>query len=284
MATLHLDTAIDTPHSPTSHARSSPSDSDNEDNLPYPGELSRNDFLADDFDSQTYLSTLRNRHQTLEDLRSDLRQRSQLLNQELLDLVNNNYEEFLSLGADLKGGEEKVEGVRVGLLGFEREIEGIRKVVAERAEQVGQLLGERKEVRRDIMVGRGLLEVERRLEELEGSLGIKSAVQDAESLASDSDDEEEDTGVEAFPIRKSKAQTEQFVLLSKLVTRLGPEHPFLQAQQSRIEQVHRALLSSLATLLKQAKAAKDQDAILAIVRLYVLLDAEQDGAKTLQSG
>ena len=91
--------------------------SDDEDNLPYPEALPRSDFLAPTFDAPTYLSTLSDRHQTLEDLRSDLRERSQGLSKELLDLVNTNYEQFLSLGSDLKGGEEKVEDVRVGLLG-----------------------------------------------------------------------------------------------------------------------------------------------------------------------
>jgi DNA repair exonuclease SbcCD ATPase subunit len=124
--------------------------SDDEDTLPYPAELARNDFLAPDFDAQTYLSSLRNRHQTLEDLRSDLRQRSQLLNRELLDLVNGNYEEFLSLGGDLKGGEEKVEGVRVGLLGFQREVEGIRKAVQDRARETGELLREKKGLRKEV--------------------------------------------------------------------------------------------------------------------------------------
>ncbi len=89
------------------------SSADDQDNLPYPEALPRSDFLAPEFDAATYLSTLSGRHQTLEDLRSDLRERSQALSKELLDLVNTNYEQFLSLGSDLRGGEEKVEDVRV---------------------------------------------------------------------------------------------------------------------------------------------------------------------------
>ncbi|KAG4441728.1 hypothetical protein IFR05_002807, partial [Cadophora sp. M221] len=85
------------------------SSDDEEDNLPYPEALPRSDFLAPTFSAPAYLSTLSERHQTLEDLRSDLRERSQALSKELLDLVNTNYEQFLSLGSDLKGGEEKVE-------------------------------------------------------------------------------------------------------------------------------------------------------------------------------
>lgn len=201
MTTFQLGADTGTTQSPNS-VHNSPFYSDDEDDLPYPLELPRNDFLASDFSPQTYLSTLRNRHQTLEDLRSDLRRRSQLLNQELLDLVNNNYEEFLSLGSDLKGGEEKVEGVRVGLLGFEREIEGIKNVVAERVDEFGKLLNEKKEIRREVMLGRGLLEVETRIAELEDSVGIKLAVDDGEIWDLDTEDEEAegDAGAEAFAI------------------------------------------------------------------------------------
>ena len=110
--------------------------SDDEDNLPYPEALPRSDFLAPTFSAPAYLSTLSDRHQTLEDLRTDLRERSQALSKELLDLVNTNYEQFLSLGSDLKGGEEKVEDVRVGLLGFKRGVEDVRGKVRERRGEV----------------------------------------------------------------------------------------------------------------------------------------------------
>ena len=143
------------------------SSEDDEDNLPYPEALPRSDFLSADFDAPTYLSTLSDRHQTLEDLRSDLRERSQALSKELLDLVNTNYEQFLSLGSDLKGGEEKVEDVRVGLLGFKRGVEDIRAKVRERKVEVASLLSEKRGVGREIALGRGLLELDARLEGVE---------------------------------------------------------------------------------------------------------------------
>src|ERR1700733_10319554 len=134
--------------------------SDDEDNLPYPAALPRGDFLTKDFDAPTYLSTLADRHQTLEDLRTDLRERSQALSKELLDLVNTNYEQFLSLGSDLKGGEEKVEDVRVGLLGFQRGVEDVKAKVRERKSEVETLLTEKKGIGKDIAFGRRLLELD----------------------------------------------------------------------------------------------------------------------------
>ncbi|KAI7597069.1 hypothetical protein KC319_g23288, partial [Hortaea werneckii] len=121
MATFGLPSeAATTTNTTTTSATSDISDDDDLSTLPLPQALSRTEFLAPNFNPHSYLTSLnpRSRHQTLEDLRTDLRQRSQQLNQELLDLVNSNYESFLDLGQSLRGGEEKVEGVRVGGLGF----------------------------------------------------------------------------------------------------------------------------------------------------------------------
>lgn len=294
-----VSTSTSTPADPTD----SENDSDEIDTLPYPAELSRNDFLSPSFDPQTYLSTLRNRHQTLEDLRSDLRQRSQLLSKELLDLVNGNYEEFLSLGSDLQEGEEKVEGVRVGLLGFERELEGIKKAVQERSAEIGQSLDQRRSARRDIGLGRRLLEIDESVSELESSLGIQGEDElaaDVDDL-DDSDEDETEADVSGVPIAKLRRHTKEYLLIVRSVARAQPQilqgirrdvsqhdlseaavHPFLQTLQPRINEVRKTLLLDLAAALRQAKTSKAQDAVLAIVRIYADLGAESEGIKALK--
>ncbi|KAK5120832.1 hypothetical protein LTR85_005899 [Meristemomyces frigidus] len=260
------------------------SDNDDEDTLPYPRELARNDFLAPDFDPQIYLSSLRNRHQTLEDLRSDLRQRSQLLNKELLDLVNGNYEEFLSLGGDLRGGEEKVEGVRVGLLGFQREVEGIRRAVADRVRETGALLGEKKDLRKDVVLGRALLEVEDRLNELEDSLGVSEKADEAEEDTSDVEDDDDvadGLGSNGAAVRRLQRHAQHFILTARHVDRLG-SHPFLDQQQPRLVELRRTLLLDLAATLRQARSSKEPDLILKLVRLYGDLGAEDQAVRVLK--
>jgi hypothetical protein len=85
-----------------------------------------------------------------------------LLSKELLDLVNSNYQDFLNLGNSLNGGEEKVEEVRVGLLGFRKEVDGLKKVVDEREQEVGSLLEERRDARVKIELGRRLIDYDAR--------------------------------------------------------------------------------------------------------------------------
>ncbi|KAJ8057884.1 hypothetical protein OCU04_013066 [Sclerotinia nivalis] len=268
--------------------------SDDEDNLPYPKALPRSDFLAPTFDAPTYLSTLSDRHQTLEDLRSDLRERSQALSKELLDLVNTNYEQFLSLGSDLKGGEEKVEDVRVGLLGFKRGVEDVRGKVRERKLEVEGLLGEKKSVSKDIALGRKLLEVDSRLEELEDRLMVASlgrspnGLEDSWSEDEDEDEDEDELAIDGIVSGTSTKKLQIFVLdyrnVEHLSTTIGLDHPFVAAQQPRLLRLKNTIILDLNTALKQAMSLKEEGRarLVKIMGIYRDLGAGDEAVKILR--
>lgn len=269
------------------------SSDDDEDNLPYPQALPRSDFLTPSFSAPDYLSTLSDRHQTLEDLRSDLRERSQALSKELLDLVNTNYEQFLSLGADLKGGEEKIEDVRVGLLGFKRGVEEVRLRVRERKGEVDGLLGEKRRMAKEISVGRGLLEVDARLEELEDALMVASlgrtvgGEDDAWSESEDEDDEEGDeldAGVGGTSVKKLQRLVLDYRRVERLSNSIGKEHPFIAAQQSRFVQVRNTILLDLSTALKQAASTGEsgRTRVVKLLGVYRDLDAGVEAVQVLK--
>ncbi|THV95477.1 hypothetical protein D6D25_09237, partial [Aureobasidium pullulans] len=235
------------PYSSHNYPTYSDSDSDADNTpLPFPAALPRSDFLTPNFTPEAYLSTLSNRHQTLEDLRSDLRQRSQLLSKELLDLVNANYEEFLSLGLRLKGGEEKIEEVRVGVLGFSREVGNVRDAVAEKVQEFGTLLEEKKRIRKDVMVGRRLLEIEERLEDLEArlmvepsnSLSANNASANDQDSDSDEDEDYEDgdgdsaTSATLARLRKLQNAPSAFTFFPFYFSFVGYDRHYISASQA----------------------------------------------------
>ncbi|TQS33696.1 hypothetical protein Golomagni_05948, partial [Golovinomyces magnicellulatus] len=150
------------------------SDSDDDTPLPFPTALPRADFLSPNFDPAAYLSALPHRHQTLEDLRSELRERSADISGELLELVNSNYTTFLSLGSELNGGDEKVQDVKVALLGFRRAVDDVKSKVASRRIETEGLTAELKDTRSDIEKGRRMLEASERLSSLEQRLALDS--------------------------------------------------------------------------------------------------------------
>ena len=272
--------------------------------LPFPEPLSRASFLAPDFDPAQYLSSLRNRHQSLEDLRQELRDLDQLLSRELLDLVNENYQDFLSLGNALQGGEEKAEEVRVGLLAFHRDVQTIRDKVEARSAEVEGLLGEKKQLRKDANVGQALLDVADRIEELEHRLMIgeknnsgqpqqEQSSSDTESddfLNDDESDESEEDDTEKVPdsttaspvvsLKRIEHHIQKYVAVTKLSTRIGDDHPFLVNQQPRVNKIRSAVLLDLKTALDQAKnAGEKRDAkTSAVLGLYNLMGEDPSAA------
>ncbi|KAK3948428.1 oligomeric golgi complex component, COG2-domain-containing protein [Pseudoneurospora amorphoporcata] len=179
----------------------SPEDDDDNDNnisdLPFPTALPRPSFLTPQFSPLSYLDSLYSssssvdsssvdpsssprllggqRHQTLPDLRSELHTRSLSISSELLELVNANYTSFLSLGDELKGGEDRVEDIRVAVLGFRRAVEEVRAKVKEKRAEVGLLCGELGNVRAAVEWARGVLELEGRVEGLEIKLSLAAS-------------------------------------------------------------------------------------------------------------
>ena len=273
-----------------------PSDSDHDSTLPYPEALSRNDFLAPDFKPSTYLSTLHNRHQTLEDLRSELRSRSQLLSKELLDLVNSNYQDFLGLGTSLKNGDERVEEVRVGLLGFRKDVESVRGAVAEREHEARELLDERVQVRKRIDLGRRLVEYEERLKGLEGVLMVESAgrppngivdVVEAFSDSEDDDDDDEEAGAYSMSIGKLREHVLQYRLVQQIAQSTNKdeeEHPFITAQAPRVMRVRNTILLDLGAALKQARnlGAAGSERTMRVMKVYADMDESAEAVKVLK--
>jgi hypothetical protein len=255
------------------------SSADDEDNLPYPEALPRSDFLAANFDASEYLSTLADRHQTLEDLRSDLRERSQALSKELLDLVNTNYEQFLSLGSDLRGGEEKVEDVRVGLLGLKRGFEEVQGKIRARGQEVDGLLREKTRVNKQISMARTMLELDARLDELEDKLMMGSVDRQTQEEAwsgSDDDEDEEDVlgnvtagGTSIKTLQRLVRDYRQAVHIAEAA---GDETAFVAAQEQRIGRVRNVLLLDLNTALKEANGSDNSSR----ARLVKVLDVYRE--------
>ncbi|KAI5857473.1 COG complex component, COG2-domain-containing protein [Durotheca rogersii] len=267
---------------------SSSSDAEGDDApLPFPTALPRSDFLAPNFDAAEYLSSLANRHQTLEDLRSDLRERSASISTELLELVNANYTSFLSLGDELKGGEERVEDVRVALLGFRRAVEDVRGRVRERRHEAAGLTNDLAYVRREIETGRKMLELDQRISALEGRLALGSA----RSGSDDSEDDEEETeagdsqdGTESGAAKLAQLAND-YLTVDELANDVGRETPFVRKLEERMIRCRNTILLDLGTALKEAKKAgvTGQARLLKLMGIYSLMDAPAEVVKILKA-
>ncbi|KAI0186717.1 oligomeric golgi complex component, COG2-domain-containing protein [Astrocystis sublimbata] len=299
--------------STTSASASNASDSENDDTpLPFPTALPRTDFLTPSFSAAQYLSSLPSRHQTLSDLRTDLRERSTLISAELLSLINSNYSSFLGLGDSLRGGEDRVEDVRVGLLGFRRAVEEVKTRVRERGEEVRGLTDELGDVRALVETGRKMGELEERVRGLEGGLvvgslagGVSSSGRissggvggresdESEDYADDDDDDDEDEdddeelpGASNSSAKKLTQLAGDYVAIDQLTDEIGRDVPFVRRMEERMMRCRNTLLLDLNAALKEARKAGEpgRGKLLRLMGVYVMLEAQGEAVSALKSG
>ncbi|KAL9056199.1 MAG: hypothetical protein Q9162_003078 [Coniocarpon cinnabarinum] len=257
-------------------SRSPTTSTDSSLDLPFPTPLPRHHFLTPDFSPQSYLSSLGPRHQTLEDLRSDLQTRSQQLSAELLDLVNGHYEDFLALGGSVKGQSDRVEEIRLGVWGVRRDVEAVQKMVAERERAVEGLVRERRGVKREMQKARELLKWEEGISRLEGKLEKKQLGgegDDDESDWSTSAEEDEDEDSDAIDAARLKRRVRDVLHLQRSAERLGHEHPFAKAQWSRLLKVRQTVVLDVRQALSNARERKDSSAVIECLSELRKLDA-----------
>jgi hypothetical protein len=188
----------------------------------------------------------------------------------------------------LHGGEEKVEEVRVGLLGFRKEVVGLREVVEIKESEVQEALEERRGIREGIEVGRGLVEYDARLGELEGQLDVEvTAKGNDDADMSDSEEEDEDDeedGSYGVSVAKLRRHVMQYRLIQELGKSLG-EHPFVVAQAPRMAKVRSTLLLDLSTALQQAKSAgvEGSTRVLKVMKIYADMEESTEAVKVLKA-
>ncbi|CAK7274744.1 hypothetical protein SEPCBS119000_006328 [Sporothrix epigloea] len=328
---LHSFSGFQLPSSSSSESGASHDDEDgifsresNRDNLdlPFPTALSRKDFLTPTFDATAFLSSLfpstsddsgglaPQRHQTLEDLRDELRERSSAISAELLEHVNANYTSFLSLGDELKGGDEKVEDVRVALFGFKRSVEHIQARVHERRLEVAKRSDELGQLRTGIATGRQLLELDERVAQLENRLSIGTRKDEQGDLDfGDTDDEYDDEEDEhessdddtkeklvllASGPRKLDTLARNLLLAMRLADKLGHHLPFVKKVDDRLATCQSTLLLDLNAAVKEAQLAsrsatrspdlnkKAQARLLSLLAIYRVLGREDEIVRILK--
>lgn len=196
------------------------------------------------------------------------------------------------LGSSLHGGEEKVEEVRVGLLGFKRDVEGLKEKVEGRKKEVEGLVEEKKRIRSHVQVGRALLEVDERVGELERRLMVLSSngearkddEDDNNADFSDSEEDSEEESQDGISASRLKRHAQRYIYIRRLVDRIGPSHPFLVKQEERILRLRQTVLLDLGNALKQTSTATDEAKarLMKILGIYRDMGESQEALKILR--
>ncbi|KAF3926662.1 hypothetical protein ABW21_db0201417 [Orbilia brochopaga] len=240
-------------------------DPDDFSTLPFPQPLPRSAFTTPSFSPAGYLATL-HRHQTLEDLRSELRTRSADLERELVELVNRDYADFVGLGGSLRGGEDRVNDLKLGVMGFAREVEGVKSTVAKVADEMERGMQAKKAVAYKKALARNLIAIETRLSHLEALLLLNDSIDSTTdatatllyTLDAGEDDDTAASSLTSLP-RLQKLVT-SFQYLLHLLGKVPDTHPFVVAQQTRISRARQTISDDLSRALKECRGEmKDEE-------------------------
>lgn len=181
--------------------------------------------------------------------------------------------------------------MRLGLLGFRREVEGLRSKVDGRRKEVEELVEERKRIRESIQMGRRLLEIERQIGDLEERLMLTSTgprqaeVNDEGVVLSESEEEsDEETESDGIGVLRLRRHMEQYMYIKGLVERTGPEHPFLVKQEERVLRLKQTVLLDLNSALKQAVAGGEdmRGDLLKLLGLYRQMGEASEALQVLK--
>ena len=178
----------------------------------------------------------------------------------------------------------------MGLLSFQRDVEGLKSKVGQRRNEVEALVAERTAIHKDIYIGRMLLEIDQRLSDLEGSLllaPLKSVEPGKVTDHIDSSDSEEDNGgTQGVSISRLQRHAQQYVYTVRLTNKAGTDHPFVSRQQHRMLKLKNTILMDLSTALKKAKVLPGANAerILKLLELYKDMGEIGEATKILKDG
>ena len=200
--------------------------------------------------------------------------------------MNAHYTDFLSLGSSVKGQSEKVEELRVGVMGVRREVENVQRVVKVKEEDVGRLLTERKGLRAEIEKARGLVRWEEDVSRLEGKLEraqAGGAERSEEDWSSEADEDEEEEGV--VELAGLKRRVRDVVALQRTAEKsAGRQHPFVVAQWPRVVRLKNTIVLDVREALKKARQRRDGDAVVDLLGLLRELGVGLGGVATNRAG
>ena len=195
--------------------------------------------------------------------------------------MNSHYTDFLSLGSSVKGQGEKVEELSVGVMGVKREVEAVRKVVAERETEVEMLLLERKALSREIEQGRALVEWERGIGKLERKLTPQKEEGSESEWSSGAESDEE--GLEG-QVARLQRRVRQYCELERMAQkRLGREHAFVVGQWERMIKLKNVVLEDARQALRECRRKNDGQGIVNCLACLRELNAGREAIRTLKA-
>ncbi|WVQ84689.1 hypothetical protein IAT38_006844 [Cryptococcus sp. DSM 104549] len=217
---------------------------------------------AETFSADTFL--LSRIHIPLEELRAELRGYLGGLREELVQLINEDYEEFISLGTGLRGEEGRLKRLEGPLESVRQEVESVRDVLAEHQAKVQGKLDERAALREE----KALLDLLQRLFE---------TLSRAETLLDQPHPDEH--GSSKMVTRVAGEYTQVVYLLNKAK---GEGCAIVSVVEERIEKIKSRISKDLSTILNTELENSTLPGLKQCLKTYELIEGWEEAEEVVR--
>ncbi|XP_024894826.1 conserved oligomeric Golgi complex subunit 2 [Pteropus alecto] len=221
-------------------------------------------LVLDDFDVDRFVSDCRKRVQ-LEELREDLELYYRLLKTAMVELINQDYADFVNLSTNLVGVDKALSQLSVPLGQLREEVLSLRASVSEGIRAVDERISKQEDIREKKMCVLRLIQVIRSVEKIEKILNSQSsketsALEVHSALA---------TGQVLERVAAEFNQLQFHAVQSKGL-------PLLDRVRPRVAGITAMLQRSLEGLLLEGLRASDVDVVRHCLRTYATIDKTRD--------
>ncbi|KAH6599205.1 hypothetical protein BASA50_003234 [Batrachochytrium salamandrivorans] len=232
-----------------------------------PVAFSRQDFLVDSFAAADFVAT--HKHIPIDQLRHDLNGVLRVLKGELVELINNDYAQFISLSTNLVGVDSMISDLKRPIQSIHAAVQNTQDALDRVIERLETGLKERALIRTKRAALEVFLSIHQSLEKVQAVIEVSSGT----------DNNSENT-MDEILIERVAIEYNQ---LQYLVSR-GQSLAFVTNISWKIEEIKNTLVSTLSKFVRQAYLAisinpSDADAtssLLQSLRIFVLIDRVKD--------
>lgn len=146
--------------------------------LPFPVQIDRERIHSGD----DLLSRELTQFKTLEDLKSEFGQWIQTLEDEVVALINREYQQFVALGNSVNGGNEKAQEIKQRLVFFQRQVEQVKEEVDAAADRIVKVMSSQNRLNTERERAMELIQYIRAFQEVELRVGQVSDSTDADEI------------------------------------------------------------------------------------------------------
>merc|ERR1712137_100640 len=225
--------------------------------------FNKDTFDEDDFSVDQFLFDLRHRSLPLSSVLRDLRRYNSSLEAKLLELINQDYADFVSLSANLKGIDQTIDSLRVPVQSLHQEVASIRDSVTDEMSEVKEKMARKRQLEEKRQCLTLFLDVYQTICKIEALLRVGEA-DPIQFSASD-----EDTSNLIQRVANDFNQLKYYVSRTK-------DFPFVQNLGSRIDRIETTMQEGLETLFCDGLVAGDRDVITNCLRTYAAIDRTSD--------